>query len=286
MRRRLAALVLVLVAAVPFTAAGAERSGTPAWLAAVNRYRAQAGLPPVTEDPALSAADALHARYMVRNNVVSHHEDPSLPYFSERGDTAAENSNVIGGPPRRVPDHVLIDFWMTGPFHALGILRSDLETVGYSIAHDDKGMKTAAALDVGSGRNPDSEITEPVVWPGDGTTVRLRAYIGGEWPNPLSSCEGYEPPAGLPILFQLPSDPQVTSYSLTDSSGRELDVCEVDASNYSNDKASQEEYAKTELGDANAAFLIPRRPLKPGETYTATLTSNGETTTTTFTIAD
>jgi hypothetical protein len=239
----------------------------------------------VTEDPTLSKADAAHAKYMVRNNIVSHHEDPSLPYYSAEGDEAAGNSNVIAGPVSSAPDHVLVDFWMTGPFHALGIVRVGLTDVGFAVAHDDHGLKTAAALDVGHGIDEDAATSETVVWPGDGSTVRLRAYIGGEWPDPTAPCDGYEPPAGLPVLFQFEDSPSVTDYSITDSSGRELDVCEVDGSNYSNDKQGQEDFARTELGDANAAYLISRHPLKEGETYTASITSNGATTTSTFTVA-
>jgi hypothetical protein len=42
----------------------------------------------------------------------------------------------------------MIEMWMRGPFHALGILRPGLQSVGFGIAHDNSGLKTAAALDV------------------------------------------------------------------------------------------------------------------------------------------
>jgi len=46
------------------------------WLDYVNYYRAMAGLPPVTEHARWSYGNTLHARYMVKNDIVEHAEDP------------------------------------------------------------------------------------------------------------------------------------------------------------------------------------------------------------------
>src|SRR4051812_41427536 len=51
------------------------------WLAVVSYYRSLAGLPPVTEKTSLSADDQKHAKYMVKNQVIGHSEDPALPYY-------------------------------------------------------------------------------------------------------------------------------------------------------------------------------------------------------------
>ena len=61
-------------------------------------------LPPVLEDPQLSEADALHARYLVksyaeaiRNSTIgaeAHEENPASPWYTEKGMRAAKKSDV------------------------------------------------------------------------------------------------------------------------------------------------------------------------------------------------
>src|SRR5882724_10929430 len=109
-----------------------EIPSLPDWLKAVNVYRAQAKLPPVTEDPDLSRSDLLHARYSVRNQVLVHSEDPNLPEYTVEGDRAAHASN--GAQARSEKDAV--DQWMQAPFHALGILDPRLKTVGFGLYTD------------------------------------------------------------------------------------------------------------------------------------------------------
>ncbi len=49
---------------------------SPEWLSRLNAYRAMAGLPPVAEEPAWNDGCWKHARYMVKNDVIMHEEDP------------------------------------------------------------------------------------------------------------------------------------------------------------------------------------------------------------------
>ncbi len=69
-----------------------ETHGEPGWLVRLNHYPRLAKLDPVTDDPALSRADALHARYVVGNygaeihsgraGVFMHLEEPGKAFFS------------------------------------------------------------------------------------------------------------------------------------------------------------------------------------------------------------
>ena len=51
------------------------------WLARVNYYRDTANLPPLSEQPNWSEGNRLHARYMVKNDVIEHDEDPQRPWL-------------------------------------------------------------------------------------------------------------------------------------------------------------------------------------------------------------
>src|SRR5262245_39908726 len=102
------ALLLVLYilgTATPAPAAPAVRLDLPlviappqppslSWLGYLNQLRALGALPAVSERADLSNGTYLHARYMVKNDVVAHSEDSSLPFYSTAGAAAAARSNV------------------------------------------------------------------------------------------------------------------------------------------------------------------------------------------------
>src|SRR3954453_13491098 len=66
---------------------------TAGWLTTVNYYRAMAGVGPVSEDPAMSAAAAAHSCYMLYNGI-SHDEMPGLQGYTPEGDAARNSGNV------------------------------------------------------------------------------------------------------------------------------------------------------------------------------------------------
>ena len=282
--RRLTALSLLIVAAAALVATPASARFAPGdepvtdhWLAVINYYRATALLPPVTENASLSAGDQKHAEYLVRNDLVAHGEDPTRPGFTAAGNAAGLSSNVAGGSAHAT-EREMVEFWMRSPFHAIGILRPRLREVGFGIAHDNRGLQTAAALDILNGLRPTmpAGVDFPIEWPGNGTTQPLRAFFGGEYPDPLTACPGYQTPTGVPLIVQFENPVRVSSYSFKDSGGARLPSCEIDASNYVNRDAAAQRLGRLLLGADNVVFVIPREPLVAGETYTLDVTSNGE----------
>lgn len=294
MRRttRLGALLFVsLVAAALVAPAPASARYLPGdepsaddWLSVVNYYRATAYLPPVTASDALSRGAQLHAEYMVRNDSIGHSEDPTKPGFTVEGNTAAASSNVAGGSETATARD-MVEMWMRGPFHALGILRPGLKRAGFGMAHDNSGLKTAAALDVIRGLEAPGTVDYPISWPGNGTTQPIGSYYGGEYPNPLSSC-GYTGTTGVPLIVQFARPVDVSSFSLTDAQGNGLAACQYDGSNYRNPNADAQQLARLLLAGSNAAVVVPRAPLVPGNTYTFSVTSNGVRSESTFTVTD
>lgn len=278
-----------LVAAAPASArfAPGDEPVTDDWLAVVNYYRATAYLPPVTEDGSLSAGDQKHAEYLVRNDLVGHEEDPTLPGYTAAGNAAGLSSNVAGGSAHATARE-MVEFWMRSPFHGIGMLRPRLRKVGFGIAHDNRGLQTAAALDIlnGLGATMPSDIDFPIEWPGNGTTQPLRSFFGGEYPDPLTACPGYETPTSVPLIIQFEKPVRVSSFSFEDSSGRRLPSCEIDASTYVNPNGAAQRLGRLLLGADNVVFVIPREPLVAGDTYTLDVTSNGEKAHSKFTVTD
>lgn len=259
------------------------------WLSYVNYYRALAGLSPVAENSSWSDGGWLHARYMVKNDYVSHSEDPQKPWYTPEGDQAARTSNLMASSNNASSDYDAIDLWMQAPFHAVGILDPELGVVGYgSFREADGGLQMGAALDVIRGLlGAQTELSFPVAWPGEGTTVPLSAYFT-EYPDPLTSCPGYQAPSGLPIILQLGAGnikPNVTAYSIK-LHGEVLDACVFDETSYQNPDPDARRLGRSILDSRDAIVLIPRLPLSPGETYTVSITANGQTYRWSFNIAE
>ncbi len=238
------------------------------WLARFNYWRSTAGLPPLIENPTWSAGDYLHARYMVKNQVIAHSETPGAPYYTAEGDAAARNSNIAVSWSINSPDEQAIDWWMGAPFHAMGMMDPRLQQTGFGAYHEAAGTyKTADSLDVIRG-NPFSGGTFPVYWPGNGKTVPLRTYSGGEIPDPLQACPGYSVPAGLPVFIETGGRvaTSATVHTFT-GNGAPLAHCVID----SNSNTNLSPY----LTERGGVIVIPQQPLQPGVTYAVALTVNG-----------
>ena len=238
----------------------------PAWLERVNAYRAQAGLAGVDYDPVWSYGTWLHARYIVKEDELTHTEDPKSPWYTPEGALAGQKSNVMGYGSVTIRDTQAIDVWMRAPFHALGILDPRLTRVGFGSYRENVGViRMAAVLDVI--RGIDWRVPFPadvVVWPGNGVTVPLRTF-SGEWPDPLTSCPGYTVPAGLPILVLAPG--KSVQKARVYEGGHLLDVCAFDAHTYSNPDKAAQDLARSILDMRGATVIIPRSPLEPGKAY-------------------
>lgn len=259
------------------------------WLSYLNHYRSLAGLLPVAENKEWTEGSWYHSRYMVKNDYVEHGEDPGNSWYTQEGDLAAQSSNLVASHNLGESDNFAIDSWMQAPFHALHILNPALKQVGFgSFREEDGGLQMGATLDVLRGQaEPQSSVVYPIYWPGKGATVPIGLHWG-EYPNPLTSCEGYTSPAGLPILLQLGQGalpPNVTAHSLKQGD-TQLEHCVFDENSYQNDDAVAETLGRGILNSRDAIVLVPRTPLNPGSSYTVSITANGSTYTWTFAIAE
>lgn len=294
--RRLGAIISVLLASTavilpvalspiagqPLAAFRAETSGTmaptlwlpitrkepPAWLTYLNSYRSLAKLPPLTENPSWSNGCWNHARYMVKNNVPGHTEDPALPWYTPEGLAAAQESNLWVNPNVNASDESPFDGWMSGPFHTLPMLNPAWLQTGYGSYREPfpnrtpiDNIQAAACLDTGRGigQVPVS-VNFPIQWPAADVTVPIWAYTGGELPDPLVNCPGYSPPTGLPIILRFDTR-NLTPLSLTAHSFAQgntaLEHCTYNLYGY-------------------AIVLIPRLPLIQGSTFNVSLTVNDQ----------
>jgi len=195
--------------------------------------------------------------------------NPALPFYTESGNLEAGKSNLVVSWTTNFTDAEAVDEWMTGPFHALGIIDPGLATVGYGVyRRGGKPMfQSAAALDVQQGRGATpSSVHLPVLFPGDGTTSPFTSFTGGETPDPLQFCPGYVPPTGAPIMLQLGygAPNNVTSYSVLDG-GTPLETCEFDGRTSVN------------LSYRGAIVLMPHLQLVLGHRYTVSVTVSGTT---------
>ena len=104
-----------------------------------------------------------------------------------------------------------------------------------------------------------------------------------EFPNPLTSCPGYQRPVGPPILLQIgPGDqvPVVTDHSFSQD-GQELEHCVFDETSYVN--PDNQDTGRHLLDSRDAVVLMPRKPLEVGKAYTVRIVVNGQTVSWTFT---
>ena len=285
-RTTIAALLMgfLVVASQPTTVQAAEPvppfiMPTAPWLSVVNYYRSMAGLAPVVENTSLSPGAYNHSCYMLWNGI-THDEQPGLKGYTTSGDTAGNNGNVAVSSGYDATDRNHIDLWMTGPFHAIGILRYNLQSVGYgkcvTATNPYQVWKSAATLNVLTGLNYSiARPATPILFPGNGTTTALNKFIA-ESPNPVSLC-GWTGAAGLPVIAMMPERfTSVSSATITGPTGV-LPTCALHAGNTSDPTA------KAILGGDNAVTVLPRTALVNG-VYTVRIVTNTRTVQWSFTV--
>ena len=266
------ALLGLLVASSAASRPHADSAEPPAaWLDRINFYRETASLPPVVEEPQLSATVAQHARYMVAHDVIQHSQNRRRRWATPEGAAAAAASNLAGSLSPQEPDFWAVDVWMQAPFHAIGILDPALQQVGFAIhrAPDGKRIQTAAGLDVIRGRSHTPvAVRYPVLWPADGSAVPITSHTA-EFPSPLTSCPGYKAPTGLPVIVQMGSGegvPHVTRSGIWDGT-RWLEHCVFNESTYANRDRGEQQLGRSILASRDAIVVIPRDPLTFGSHY-------------------
>lgn len=247
------------------------------WLSTVNTYRAMSGLQPVSENTTWSAEARAHSCYMLQNGI-AHDEIEGRPGYTPGGDVAGNHGNVAVSSSVSATARNHVELWMTGPFHAIGILRHNLRTSGFGLcAQSDTptSWHSGGTLDVirgidGSAPRP----TTPILFPGDGATVPLSSFIT-EFPNPLSMC-GWTGSAGLPLIAMLPNDVTGADSTITGPNGP-IETCTLHKGNVTDGTA------RSILDGDNAVVVMPRDVLADG-VYTVTVNSNGGNVTWSFTV--
>jgi len=263
--------------------------GGDTWLGTLNQYRQNSGLPQVSQAAALSSGDARHARYLVENQADMirsgkigpsiHDEDPARPFFTPEGKSAGALSDVdavYSNPPEIPEASWAIDNWITGPFHRMWLLNPALRQVGYGQFCRD-GI-CAAALNVQTGIDTDSAGTAPVMFPGDGSTIRNGTFASdeSEWPDPLGTC-GYRTPTGMPITLQIDGSApaNLEAWSLS-RNGAAVPACAFDASSYKSSDPLALQRVRGQLSHFAAIVMVPKEPLIPGATYSVKITATGQ----------
>lgn len=238
-------------------------------VATVNAYRAMSGLAPLVADATWDAQARAHSCYQLANGA-THDEVVGAPGYSTDGAEAGRSGNVavssdVGATPT---DHV--ELWLTGPFHAIGLLRPTLVRTGFGMCTDAASgtvWRSAATMDVSRGIDADQPWPEiPVVFPGAGATVPLTAFVT-ERPDPLAAC-GWQAPAGLPLIVMMPHAVGHASATLTGPDGS-AEVCVLHAGNVSDPGAA------SVLASANAVVVVPRHPLAGGRHAAVVVTDAG-----------
>jgi hypothetical protein len=265
--------LVAVTSAVVAPAASASAIASSDWLGIVNSYRWMSGLAPVSENPAWSSEAHAHSCYMLANGI-SHDEIPGRPGYTPGGDVAGNSGNVAVSSNVSASAKNHIDLWMTGPFHAIGVLRPGLRTTGFGLCSNPSTSpwRSGATLDVLRGLDHGVAAPAlPVVFPGRGATIALNRFVT-ESPDPKAMC-GWSGDAGLPLIAMFPAGVSGATATLAGPAGP-VETCVLHPGNTSGT-------ARSILSSANAVIVMPRVVLQPG-TYTATVDSTGGATSWSF----
>lgn len=268
------ALAVGLIAFVAPNSAHAEEP-VPPYLRSLNIWRANVGLPPVTDTPAWSPGLREHSNYLIELGALSHQEDLNRPGATPDGARAGAASVIAAWTYSAVrTESNVIAEWIRAPFHSVHLFEPRWQRTAYGEARQSGRVPLdgAAALDVIRGVGAKVRIDRPITFPGDGTTVPLAEFTS-EVPDPLTSCPGYTAPAGLPLLAMFP-EPILGASAELRMDGNLIPSCLIDQ-RYTNPDAPSQEIGRALLKQKNAVIVIPRAPLVAGVTYEATVASSG-----------
>ncbi|VAW37229.1 hypothetical protein MNBD_CHLOROFLEXI01-4811 [hydrothermal vent metagenome] len=256
----------------------------PDWLRYYNLFRTQSGLPQLSENSAWSVGSLAHSQYMILNSQTIHAQDPNLPGYSAAGNEAGQNGNITVSGWDGASDLWPIDYWMSAAFHAVPMLNPRLQQTGFGVFRDSShSFKMTSTLDISSQRELGTlpaGISYPITYPRDGGELWVLSYSLPEFPNPLTACSGLLKPTGAPIVLQIGNGdqtPSVSQTTLASSDGTILPHCVIDETRYVNNSQFQQQQGRNILDKQDAIVLIPAKPFLVGETYTASITVNGET---------
>jgi hypothetical protein len=199
-------------------------------VSSVNSYRAMSGLAPVTFNSMWVQGAVNHSCYMLQNGI-THTETVGLPGYTADGASSGMRSDVAVSSSVTMSASEFVDLWMTGPFHAIGILRPNLKAVAYGSCAVSQGpleWRAGGTLDVVSGLGTKQKRRTPIVWPGNGARTKLDRFIA-ETPSPVAMC-GWGSGGGLPVIALMPEPALGVRASVTGPDGP-LQTCVLTAAN-------------------------------------------------------
>lgn len=161
-------ILLPLIVKTPDPLTGAESV-----MDFLNYMRFHAGVPAAVDDPVLDQNCFEHARYMAENDVLTHQQNPKLPFSSPAGQICAKRANTWLGTespydPWQPLDALLS--WRTSVAHRLWMLYPTTTVFGFGFYATDKD-RGGAAIDVLSTVDFDADQSFrgwPVKYPGPG----------------------------------------------------------------------------------------------------------------------
>jgi hypothetical protein len=120
---------------------------------------------------------------------------------------------------------------------------------------------------------------KPIEFPPDGSQPTVRGFYSA-WPDPRSSCAGYNPPRRLPVTLQLgnwvSAKLQDFSVQRIGSVSIPVEACAFDETTYSNPDPRQQALVREILHDFGMVVVIPRKPLQAPANYLVSMTVNGK----------
>lgn len=257
----------------------------PTWLTYVNGFRAAANLPALREEAIFSQGSANHSRFMVLNDLCcAHSQNPQNPLFTLEGNSSGVNGNIFASTWTGSQMEHAINFWMSAPFHALGIIDPALESVGYGEYREDNGVfRYASVLDVRSNEVGNLEVPDsmfPIYYPADGSETFIVRRSLPEWPNPLATtaCAGFSVPTGPPLIVMIgdgDATPRVSAHQVFEN-GNPIESCVFTETTYTNPDPYAQATGRSILGGRDAVVITPRNPLLGASTYRVEVTVNGE----------
>jgi tetratricopeptide (TPR) repeat protein len=200
-------------------------------IAAINRVRKVAGLPPITASGVIHQSALSHAYYTfwnaaspaLRDLGIHRETTDGLGYTGDNVLTRAEH---FGYPAHSMTEDIThresptaaVTDWIDSVFHRIPILRADLLEVGYGDASLNLAPLTVQVLDMSyrpGARNPGRIVLYPAP---DQTNVPV-AFFGNEIPDPAPNA-AY--PIGYPITatFDRSASVTITSWQLSGSAGQ------------------------------------------------------------------
>ncbi|MBI3857482.1 MAG: hypothetical protein HY293_17505 [Planctomycetes bacterium] len=249
------ALLFVMLGQVP-------EAGAAKIVERINVHRKAAGLEPVAADAALSKGCAAHADYLVKNvehpstqGLGLHAEDPKLPGYTKEGERAGKASVIFLG----LEGADAVEGWMGSLFHRIPLLQSRLRKIGYGVARGGPA-KVTVVLDATNGLGPGKDATV-VIYPAEGQKD-FPTSLSPEIPDPIP--ESPDKKAGYPVTAVFAEGALVkdAKASLKDAAGND-----VPAWVSSPEKPAAADYQRNTVG------LIPEKPLRPGMSYTVTVSA-------------